>query len=270
MIKDGFTLSTLLVLGGLAQTILSMVLPSHYALLPLLFLLLRAIVVTVLNSSSPGKYVADFGLIPGRTSAQLPKPSFDPLKPSSASPFGSVPAEESIVVFHLGARVTHPLGLLAPGGKEFGDQFIACNKELLKRAKEFGCLGGTTWRGNEADSNNTILNIYYFRDMEGLNRFAHDPVHRQAWDWYNKDFVKKMGFSHIGIFHEAFYAPSGNYETIYINMPPVLMGAGSAKVRNEASGEDEWVRTLVDAEGPVWRTQYSRMGRQVKKQEERN
>jgi hypothetical protein len=244
--------------------VLALILPARYALLPILFLLLRAAVVTARDVASPAQYASKLGVILGRTSAQLPNPSYDPLGSEKASPFGSAPADKSVVVFHLGARFNHPLGALAPGNKEFGQQFQACHKDMLRQAKKYGCLGGTSFRGADAASNNTIMTVYYFRDLDGLNRFAHDPVHRQAWDWYTKVFAKKWGFSHVGIFHEAFCVPAGAYETIYMNMQPLLMGAGSADVQNEATGDDEWVRTLVDASSKVWRSQHSRMGREVK------
>ena len=59
---------------------------------------------------------------------------------------------------------------------------------------DFGCLGMTDWQGTDRESNNTLLTIYYFRDVEGLNRFAHDAVHRKAWDWYNKEFCERRGY----------------------------------------------------------------------------
>ncbi len=255
-------------LGGLGQGLLALILPARYALLPLLFLLLRVAILTARDNASPAEYAAKLGVIPGRTSAQLPNASYNLLRSEKASPFGSIPADKNIVVFHLGARFNHPLGALAAGNKEFGQQFEACHKDMLRQAKKYGCLGGTTFRGAEAASNNTILTVYYFRDLDGLNWFAHDPVHRQAWDWYNKVFTKKWGYSHVGIFHEAFCIPAGAYETIYLNMQPVLMGAASANVQNEATGDDEWVCTLVDASSNVWRSQHSRMGREVKGQAE--
>lgn len=73
------------------------------------------------------------------------------------------------------------------------------------------------------------------------------------------------GYSHVGIFHEAFCAPAGAYETVYINMQPSLMAAGSADIKNEPTGTDEWVRTMVDASSATWRSQHSRMGREVKR-----
>lgn len=267
LVKDSFTLSTLLVLGGLGQGLLSLVLPARYALLPLVFLLLRAAVLTALDIASPARFASKLGVVPGRTSAQLPNASFDPLRSDRASPFGSAPAEKGVVVFHLGARFNHPLGALSPGCKEIAEQFAACHADVLERAKEYGCLGGTSYRGDERASGNTLLTVYYFRDVDGLNRFAHGAVHQRAWKWYN-EFAKKPGHSHIGIFHEAFCAPAGAYESIYINMQPTLMGAGSAAVTNESTGADEWVRTLVDASKSVWRNQHSRMGRETKGQGE--
>ncbi|KAH6640107.1 hypothetical protein F5144DRAFT_525364 [Chaetomium tenue] len=269
LLKDSFSLPTLLVLGGLGQGVLSLFLPSRYALLPLVFLLLRAVVCTVRDATSLERFIAKRGVINGRTSAQLPNLSYDPLRSEKASLFGSAPAEKSVVVLHLGARFNHPLGVLAPGSKEVGEKFMACHREVLRRAKEFGCLGGTSYRGDETASNNTLMTVYYFRDLEGLNRFAHDRIHREVWDWYNKECVKK-GYSHIGIFHEAFCVPAGAYETIYVNMQPTLLAAGNADVANEASGTEEWVRTVVDASGPVWRSQHSRMGREVKRGEGEN
>jgi hypothetical protein len=119
------------VFGGLAQSILSLILPTRYALLPLAFLVLRAVVLTIRDITSPARYASERGVIPGRSSAQLPNASYDSLRPDRMSPFGSAPAEQGVVVFHIGARFNHPLGALSPGGKAVGDQFIACNEDLL-------------------------------------------------------------------------------------------------------------------------------------------
>jgi len=180
LIKDSFSLLTLLVLGGLGQGVLSLVLPPRYALLPAVFLLLRAVVFTVRDITSLEQYVLKRGVVLGRTSAQLPNASYDTLRPEKSSPFGSLLAEKGIVVFHLGARFNHPLGALAPGARGLAEQFLACHHDMLKRAKELGCLGGTEYQGDLTASNNTILTIYYFRDLDGLNHFAHDPIHRKA------------------------------------------------------------------------------------------
>ncbi|KAK4245130.1 hypothetical protein C7999DRAFT_43320 [Corynascus novoguineensis] len=235
--KDSFSLPTLLALGGLAQGVLSLVLPARYGLLPLLFLLLRSLVVTVLAANSLDAYVAKCGVIRGRTSGQLPNASYDGEKSSSL--FGTTPSDKEIVVFHLGARFNHPLGPLAPKAKDLGDQFNACNADLLERAKEFGCIGASAYRGDDASSHNTIMTIYYFRNLEGLNRFAHDDIHRRAWDWYNRECLRR-GYTHLGIFHEAFVVPAGAYETLYVNMQPTLLAQCQTDVRNESTGTDEF------------------------------
>lgn len=163
-----------------------------------------------------------------------------------------------MLVFHFGVRFNHPLGLLAPGAKETGDHFIKCNNEVHARRTEFGLLGMTQWRGAERASNNTLLNIFYFRDVEGLNRFAHDRVHRDAWK-----FLANAGLKHIGFFHEAFAVPRHAYETIYANLQPTLLGATSVRLEGEKEGEERWIQPLVSLDHPRLRGQMARMGRAV-------
>ncbi|KAK3380947.1 hypothetical protein B0H63DRAFT_474630 [Podospora didyma] len=264
LIKDSFSFPTLLVIGALGQTALMLVLPPRYALLPAVALLVRAITTTVLavRNNDPA---TNYAIIPGRTSTVLPRETYDPAG-TQQSPFDPLkpPASRGIVVLHLGARFNHPLGPLAPGAKQMGDHFTACNKRVLAEAKKFGCLGNTFWTANDSasGSNNTFMNVYYFRDVEGLNAFAHDEVHRAAWDWYTGEFVRKLGYTHLGVFHETFYAAPGAHEAIYVNMQPTLLGATSVLTRNEATGEDEWVQPLVKGGNhALLRSQYSRMGR---------
>ncbi|KAK4228623.1 hypothetical protein QBC38DRAFT_474416 [Podospora fimiseda] len=260
LIKDSFTLNTLLLLGAFIQAIITLILPARYAILLPLILLLRALFFTIRDVRSLPRYLESQGVIPGRLSSQLPKPSYS--SSSGGSPFGSKPASQSLVVFHLGARFQHPLGPLSPGAKELGDIFTSLNKELLVKAKEYGCLDVSLWNGDERDSVTTILGVYYFRDLEGLNRFAHDEMHRKGWEWFER--FKKEGNNHLGIFHETFEVRKGGWEGIYVDMQPVLLGNGSLCVREEEEGREEWVRTLVDA-GKGWGgslgTQFLRMGR---------
>ena len=149
-------------------------------------------------------------VIPGRTSAQLPS--------QEDGRFGAQPAAKPVVVFHFGVRFNHPLGWLAPGALQTAKYFQACNDQVLKRADDYGMLGSSPWRATERSTSNTLLIVYYFRDVEGLNKFAHDPVHREAWDW-----IAKAGYKHIGFFHEAFCVPQKAYESIYVNFQPLLV-----------------------------------------------
>lgn len=196
--------------------------------------------------------------MPGRVTAQLPS--------RTGGSFGSKPAAQSLVVFHLGVRFNHPLGLLSPGAKEIGEHFQAMTDSLTERRDEYGMLHITLWRDSERRSNNTLMMIGYFRDVECLNRFAHDAIHRDGWDWYVR-FAKKEGNSHMGIFHETFVTRPGDYETIYVDCPPTLLGGSNVRVVGDAGGEEkaaggeeEWIRPLVDGNHSGLRSQSMRMG----------
>ena len=182
-----------------------------------------------------------------RTSAQLPY--------RDSGRFGSQPAAQPIVVFHFGVKFNHPLGMFSPGAQETSAHFNTLNNDLIKRADEYGMLGVTPWRAGERGSQNTLMTIYYFRDIEGLNKFAHDDFHRKAWDW-----IVKANHKHIGFFHEAFCVPAKAYESIYVNCQPLLMGSTSVKCTDE-NGEEKWVRPIVDADVGPLKGQFGRMGR---------
>jgi hypothetical protein len=109
--------------------------------------------------------------------------------------------------------------------------------------------------GLDGDSNGTILNTYFFNDVEGIHRFAAMSTHMDAWKMYNANPHK----THIGIFHETYVVPAGGYESLYNNCRPVLMGQGLVK-RDTKEGE-KWVSTLVDANTPRLKSYYARLGR---------
>lgn len=185
-------------------------------------------------------------MIPTRVTAQLP------YKDGS---FGTQPAAQPIVVFNLGVQYNHPLGLLAPGVWETAQRFIAMSKDIKKRREELGLLGISYARADERRSNNSLIATFYFKDVESIHKFAHEPLHREAWDWFNP---KKH--SHIGIFHETFCVPAKAYETIYMNCHPVGMGRTSTKIEIKDE-EASWLNSLVNADVPALKTQYSRLQR---------
>lgn len=236
--------------GAIGQAILCAILPARYAFVPTVVLVLNAVVTTILQLASKKSNGFDTEVIPGRVSAQLPD--------RESARFGSQPAAQPVLVFHLGVRFNHPLGVLSPGGREIAEHFKKMNADLTDRADDYGLLSLSSWRGAERSSNNTLMTIYYFRDIEGVNKFAHDPIHQKAWTWFNK-----ADYKHIGIFHEAFSAPRKGWETIYYNCHPMLMGMADTKCVDEDSGEEVWVNPLVDASCGPLKTQFSRMGRAI-------
>jgi hypothetical protein len=48
-----------------------------------------------------------------------------------------------IVVFLVGSRINHPLGIFAPGAKTFSDYFTNMAKDLETQRHEFGMLGSS-------------------------------------------------------------------------------------------------------------------------------
>lgn len=260
MVKDQLSLPTLLCLGALAQASLLLLLPARWAVLPAAAFALHGIVSTILQLLFPSLNPFNKDIIVGRVSAQLPNASYDPSQPAEKPLFGTRPASEQIVVFHLGLRYSHPLGMLSPGAKEIGEFAMKMFADLQDESKKYGCIGSTYWRSASRGSKNSTMGVFYFRSVEGLHAFAHGKAHRDGWDWYNA-WVKRTGYTHIGIFHETFLAGPGQWETIYADMPPTLLGSTDVKVLNEQTGQEEFVVPLVDGNNRQLRSQYGRMGR---------
>ena len=127
-------------------------------------------------------------------------------------------------------------------------------RDLNERREELGFLGMASWRGDERRSNNTYNLTMYFKNVESIHRFAHEPIHREAWDWYD---MKKH--SHIGVFHETFCVPAKAWETVYVNCRPVGLGRLAEKV--DGKEEERWMNSLVSADMPALKTQYARLSR---------
>lgn len=235
--------------GALLQLLLCAALPMRWAVVPPCVMLIHSIALTVIQTLSDDKNTFMHGVVPGRTTAQVPSPV--------DGSFGSRPGAQPVVVFNLGVQYNHPLGMLAPEVKQMGEYFEAMRADLHERRHDLGLLDMSFWRGADRDSNSTMLMTMFFRDLEGLHRFAHEPIHREAWDWWH---AKARNPKHIGIFHETFCVPAGAYETLYVNCRPVLMGRG--QVRTGEEGKDQvWRSTLVGADNVLLKTQYSRMDR---------
>ncbi|KAF4443864.1 hypothetical protein F53441_11323 [Fusarium austroafricanum] len=247
MLKDTLKSQTTAAIASFVQLVLCAVLPLHWAIVPPTAILLNSIITTFiqLRSSRPNEY--NERVVPGRVTAQLPL---------SFGAFSSKHGANSVVVFHLGIQANHPLGLAAPGMEQISKYFMAMQNDLSSRREEHGMLSSSTWRGDEKSSNNTLLLIYYFRDVESLHRFAHDDVHRKAWDYINKSKLE-----HIGIFHETFNVPEREYENVYVNCHPVLMGRATLRTTEVGDGEEKWMNALVSADMPALKTQYARMSR---------
>lgn len=128
-------------------------------------------------------------------------------------------------------------------------------RELSKR-EELGLLAHQTYY-----SGRNVMVVQYWRSFEALHGYSTSPAfqHMPAW----KAFNNEVGIGgDVGIWHETYLVPQGQYEAIYGNMPACGLGraghlieaAGrkrSAKGRlQQTQGDDQPVTLLVAEELP--------------------
>lgn len=94
----------------------------------------------------------------------------------------------------------------------------------LSARPELGFRGGKTWLGR------TFVLIQYWHSFEQLETYpsAEDLEHLPAWEEFNR-IVGTDGAA--GIFHEIYRIKSGDYESVYVNMPRTLLGNCSNLVK---------------------------------------
>ncbi|MCB2060200.1 MAG: DUF4188 domain-containing protein [Novosphingobium sp.] len=136
-----------------------------------------------------------------------------------------------VVVFVIGMRINHfrKVGKWLPVAQAMGPMI-----QELSADPDSGFLGSEFMR----QGLRTFVLIQYWRDFEGLEAYARDrdQLHWPAWTAFNKAIGSD---GTVGIFHETYVVQSGDYETIYGNMPQWGLGkvAGIAPAtgsRNEA------------------------------------
>ena len=87
----------------------------------------------------------------------------------------------------------------------------------LNARPELGFLGGRMWAGR------TAVLIQYWRSFEALEAFAksREGQHLPAWAAFHR---ARRGDIGVGVFHETYCVAPGDYENVYVDMPPTLMG----------------------------------------------
>ena len=136
--------------------------------------------------------------------------------------------EGDFVVFLIGARLNRWWKL---------PQFLSVGRQMDRMIRELEAnpdLGLL-----HVERTGTLL-VQYWRSFEHLHAYARmrDAEHLPAW----RDFNRKIGSNgDIGIWHETYLVPAGQYEAIYNNMPEFgLAKAGSwipaAGAKNTAKG----------------------------------
>ncbi|MEU0090391.1 DUF4188 domain-containing protein [Kribbella sp. NPDC006257] len=124
--------------------------------------------------------------------------------------------DKDVVVFLIGMRVNK---------LRAWRQWLPVTKAMSPMLRELsadpdsGLLGFRVFPGLR-----TTTMLQYWESAEKLQAFANDPdrTHRPAWTQFFK-LAYKGG--NVGIWHETYVVPAGNFETVYGNMP--LLGLGT-------------------------------------------
>jgi hypothetical protein len=126
----------------------------------------------------------------------------------------SATVEGSLVVFLIGMRINKPWKV-----HKWWPVAQAMPRMLaeLQARPELGMLGGEMWFGR------TTILVQYWRSLEQLLSYAknRDASHLPAWKAFNQS-VGSSGV--VGVWHETYSVPAGEYENIYVNMPPFGLG----------------------------------------------
>jgi len=123
---------------------------------------------------------------------------------------------ENIVVFLIGMRINkwHAVSKWLPVFNAMPGMI----KELYTHKEELGFISMENYFGLR-----TTVMIQYWRSTEDLMAYAKNDKHLTAW----KNFNQKIGNNDaVGIYHETYKVPAGNYESVYGNMP--LYGLGKS------------------------------------------
>lgn len=126
--------------------------------------------------------------------------------------------EGDFVVFIIGMRINKPWKV-----HKWVPVFLAMPRMLkeLSRAPECGLLG--------VQSVGLTL-VQYWRSFEALESYARskDHEHWPSWVAFNKRLARSRG--DVGIWHETYKVPAGEYEAIYSGMPPFGLGKAATLV----------------------------------------
>lgn len=259
---DDYSISTWLLLGASLQCLLVATLPRNVSLLPPVVMLAYRIVTGFLVATGRLPNALTKDVVHGRQTWQIPV-SDDTSTPST---------DDAIVVLVLSARWSHPNGRFSPGSATMGDYFMRMWADAEANRDKYGFLGNTpslTAASTATRPDATGLNMVtlsYWKNLAGLHAFAHAAAHMQGQRWWEKGAMD--AFPHIGIMHETYQVPAGNWENVFHNYRPFGIANAKYPVSRATGGEEnkeavEWVGGLRPADGKEWKTMLGRMGKRA-------
>ena len=216
-----YPVSTWLLIGASLQCLLIATVPRNVALFPAVILFSYHLIKAYLQASSrPHNPVAE-GIIYDRTTTQFP---------AADGTLTAPPSSEGITVLVLGASFNHQSGCLCPGADRMGELLTTMWADAEANREKWGYLGNTPAMVAEEDrdgssgirnnygAGKTLLYLSYWKSLAGLQAFAKAAPHMEGFMWWEKGAVTR--FPHIGIMHETYEVPAGNWENIYHNCKP--------------------------------------------------
>ena len=124
-------------------------------------------------------------------------------------------AEGGLVVFLIGMRINKlwkPWKWLP---------VLMAMPRMLKELAAHPELGMLSARGHFGMRN--LMVLQYWKSAEHLLAYAHasNEAHLPAWQAFNRQVATG---GDVGIWHETYIVPSGNAESVYVNMPRYGLG----------------------------------------------
>jgi len=135
--------------------------------------------------------------------------------------------DDDFVVFLIGVRINQPWKIHK--WLPIGAAMPRMLRELYAQP-ELGLLHHEMWFSR------TTIQMQYWRSMDHLLNYARNKEveHLPAWAAFNRAIGTDGS---VGIWHETYAISKGNYESIYVNMPP--FGLGRAGRLQKAVGRKE-------------------------------
>jgi hypothetical protein len=212
---NDYTVSTWLILGATIQSFLVATLPRNISLLPPIALLIYRYIRSYLIATNALPNPINQGVTHGRQTWQIP---------STDSTVATTGSKESIVVLVLAASWTHPNGRFSPGSQQMGNYMTNMWLDAEANREKYGFLGNTPPLATEDDGSRqdcqgvNMVYLSYWKTLEGLHKFAHGDVHMKGQLWWERGAME--AYKHIGIMHEVYEVPAGNWENVFHNFRP--------------------------------------------------
>ncbi len=122
--------------------------------------------------------------------------------------------EGDFVIFLIGMRINAPLKL---------HKWLPVAASMPRMLKELKAQPALGYLNVEMWFSRNIVMVQYWRSMAQLMDYAknREAQHLPAWQAFNKQIGTN---GDVGIWHETYDIKAGQYENIYVNMPPFGMG----------------------------------------------